>query len=207
MNGTVFRQASNRGQPTMHHRRGCRTRLPKLDGCPDCRRDAFAGNPLETMPGEVPLCRRREQIDVGDTIRRRVAQNPFDQRGAQAGASSLQGHDHRAKQPGPIVPLKACRTDQAARVLGHDEPFEVGGNTGGRKAGVDQKLNDGGQIVWLSGPQLDCGGTTSDRCSGHTHSGFRARINAPITQPPTSRASTSSAELPTSCNAFGSSNR
>ena len=102
--------------------------------------------------------------------------------------------------------LETCYTDESSNVLGNDEAVEISGYAGRRKPGSGQKLDHGGEIARPSRTEPSAWATVFGRCFAHTPSGFRARMNAPITRPLISRASTSESRPAPSSNAFASLN-
>jgi len=102
--------------------------------------------------------------------------------------------------------LETCYTDESSTVLGNDEAVEISGYAGRRKPGSGQKLDHGREIAHPSRTEPSAWAPVFGRCFAHTSSGFRARMNAPISRPLISRASTSESRPAPSSNALASAN-
>jgi hypothetical protein len=102
--------------------------------------------------------------------------------------------------------LETRYTDESSNVLGNDEAVEISGYAGCRKPSSGQKLDDGREIAQPSRTEPSAWAPVFGRCFAHTSSGFRARMNAPITRPLISRASISESRPAPSSNAFASAN-
>jgi hypothetical protein len=98
--------------------------------------------------------------------------------------------------------LQADCAEHPATLLRHVEACEGGVDARQRKARATQQLRYGLVVAFLGGPD--------DRApfgAGHASlAGLRARMNAPMTRPPTSRASTSASNPAAERNALASSN-
>jgi len=103
--------------------------------------------------------------------------------------------DHcRPEQRASPVQLEPDRSDHLAGVLRHQKRFHGGRNARRRQAGGFEQRDDCRPVRAAGLPD------------GHAFApGFRARMNAPITQPPTSRASTSLSRPAPARNALASS--